>query len=64
MAVRDTSDMRTPPQTEDAAERCWVRRDEATGSPSSYTDLGRSAGDDLESSDVGDIADEGPGHRG
>jgi hypothetical protein len=64
MAVHDNDDMRTPPQTEDAAERGWVRRDDRTGNPSSYRDLGQSDADDFEADDVGDIADEGPGHRG
>ena len=64
MPIRDNNDMRTPPQTEDAAERGWVERDEKTGNPATYDDLGQSDGDALDDEDVGDIADEGPGHRG
>ena len=54
MASRfDSDEMRpTPPQTEDATERGFV--DEAAD------DLGESDTD----TDAGDIADEGPGHRG
>jgi hypothetical protein len=44
----------TPPQTEDAKERCFVkeRRDEERGKS-----------DGIDPDDVGDIADEGPAHR-
>ena len=52
----------TPPQTEDSAESGYVKRDERTGNPVSYRDLGKS--DTLDLDQVGDIADEGPGHRG
>jgi hypothetical protein len=51
----------TPSQTEDAAERGFVRRDPGTGAPESYRFLGR--GEQLEE-ESGDIADEGRGHRG
>jgi hypothetical protein len=46
---------RTPPQTEDAKERGFVkhRLDERLGQA-----------DGLDEDDVGDIADEGTGHRG
>ena len=65
MPLRDNNDMRTPPQTEDAAERGWVDRDEQTGNPETYDDLGQSHGGALDDDgDAGDIADEGPGHRG
>jgi len=51
-----TDDMeQTPPQTEDAAERGFARDDD------SDADYGQSA-EDLD--EVGDIADEGSGHRG
>jgi hypothetical protein len=46
---------RTAPQTEDAAERGWVREVDDG-------DLGVSC--TPAEGDVGDIADEGPGHRG
>jgi hypothetical protein len=56
MAPRiDTDEMRpAPPQTEDSRERGFV-----TELPQ---DLGRS--DSLDDDDIGDIADEGHGHRG
>jgi hypothetical protein len=57
MANPFTDDMeRTPPQTEDAAERGFARDDEHG------TDYGKSA--ELDPDEVGDIADEGAGHRG
>jgi hypothetical protein len=61
---RDNKDqLSTPPQTEDSAERGWVEKREGTEDPMTYDDLGRS--DQLQTpDDVGDIADEGPGHRG
>jgi hypothetical protein len=52
----------TRSQTADAAERGFVRRDPRTGQPESYRDLGHA--EELGQEDVGDIADEGPGHRG
>ena len=59
----DPEDFRTaPPQTEDSAERGFVKLDRDTHDPVSYWDLGVSHAP--EDSDVGDIADEGPGHRG
>jgi hypothetical protein len=55
-----TDDMeRTPPQTEDAAERGFVR-DEIDGDNSAG--YGESA--ELDPDGIGDIADEGSGHRG
>jgi hypothetical protein len=51
-----TDDMeRTPPQTEDSQEQGLVRDEEDArlGQPGS-----------LDPDDTGDIADEGPGHRG
>ncbi len=45
----------TPPQTEDSKERGFVRKRDDEG-------FGESEGPDPE--DSGDIADEGPGHRG
>ena len=53
---------RTPPQTEDSAERGLVDPREDGPDPSTYGDLGRAHA--LDEDDVGDIADEGPGHRG
>ena len=59
----DLDDMEaTPPQTEDAAERGFVRRDPRTGGPESYRYLGRA--EELDEEGTGDIADEGRGHRG
>lgn len=56
----DSDDMdRTTPRTEDSAERGLVDHDKAPD-PNTYGDLGRSELDD----DIGDIADEGFGHRG
>jgi uncharacterized membrane protein len=52
----------TPPQTEDASERGFVPRDPETGQPETYRDLGQA--EELGQDDVGDIADEGGGHRG
>jgi hypothetical protein len=51
----DTDDVdRTPPQTESSEERGYTDEERA--------DLGR---DELfDPDDIGDIADEGPGHRG
>ena len=51
----DPNDMgQTPSQTEDAQERGFVKKRDDTN-------LGKS--DELDPDDVGDIADEGPGHR-
>ena len=50
------------PQTEDSAESGYVERDELTGNPVTYLNLGIS--DSIDPDKVGDIADEGPGHRG
>lgn len=52
----------TPPQTEDSEERGFVSRDPAQNDPATYHDLGRA--EELGQDDVGDIADEGSGHRG
>jgi hypothetical protein len=64
MPIRlDPEDFRTtPPQTEDSAERGFVKLDRATHDPVSYRDLGVAHAP--EDRDIGDIADEGPGHRG
>jgi hypothetical protein len=61
---RDNKDkLSTPPQTEDSAERGFVDKSDRTGAPESYQDLGRSE-ELTPEDDAGDIADEGPGHRG
>jgi hypothetical protein len=61
--LEDLDDLEsTPSRTEDAAERGFVRRDPRTGQPESYRDLGHA--EELGQEDVGDIADEGSGHRG
>ena len=52
---------RTPPQTEDSAERGLVDREENRPDPATYADLGQPAAPE---DDIGDIADEGHGHRG
>ena len=52
----DSDDMEpTPPQTEDAEERGFVRKRDDRN-------LGKT--EELDETDTGDIADEGPGHRG
>jgi hypothetical protein len=62
---RDNKDnLSTPPQTEDSAERGFVRKREHTPEPETYKDLGESEELTHEDDDIGDIADEGPGHRG
>ena len=48
--------------TEDSAERGYSSTDPGTHDPESYRDLGRS--DSPDSDDIGDLADEGRGHRG
>jgi hypothetical protein len=53
---------RTPPQTEDSAERGLVERRKDCPDPVTYEDLGQASA--LDDDNVGDIADEGPGHRG
>jgi hypothetical protein len=58
----DPGDFRTPPQTEDSAERGFVEKERGAADPPSYEDLGQT--DEPGDSDIGDIADEGPGHRG
>ena len=59
----DRDDLTTaPPQTEDSAERGFAAFDRATHDPVTYRDLGVAAAP--EDRDTGDIADEGPGHRG
>ncbi len=61
MANPLTDDMeRTPPQTEDAVERGFVRDDEVDAGDNA--DYGESA--ELDPDGIGDIADEGSGHRG
>ena len=61
---RDNKDnLSTPPQTEDTAERGFVKQPERAADPVTYQDLGKS--EELEpDGDSGDIADEGSGHRG
>ena len=49
-------------QTEDSAERGHAPTDPITHDPVTYRDFGRS--DSLEADNVGDLADEGRGHRG
>jgi hypothetical protein len=49
------------PQTEDSSERGYVRRSPRTQDPDTYEDLGTAETLD---DDIGDIADEGHGHRG
>jgi hypothetical protein len=58
----DPEDFGTAPQTEDSAESGYVKREPNSANPESYRDLGVS---DMPGEDgIGDIADEGPGHRG
>ena len=52
----------TPPQTEDSAERGFVKQREDAHDPETYRDLGQA--EELGQQDAGDIADEGTGHRG
>jgi hypothetical protein len=52
----DSEDFRTPSQTDSSRERGWTDDEPA--------DLGRSESEAEEDGDVGDIADETPGHRG
>jgi hypothetical protein len=52
----------TPPQTEDSAERGFVKQRKDQADPGTYGKLGQS--DAMDDDRVGDIADEGPGHRG
>lgn len=60
---RDNKDkLSTPPQTEDSAERGFVKKSDQTQDPETYKDLGQR--EELETDDeAGDIADEGPGPR-
>jgi hypothetical protein len=58
----DDDDERTPPQTEDSAERGIAKKERNTSEPVTYRDLGQSK--ELDQEDIGDIADEGRGHRG
>ena len=53
---------RTPPQTEDSAERGFVEHRDDVHDPVTYQDLGQA--EELGQEDTGDIADEGAGHRG
>ena len=60
---RDNKDkLSTPPQTEDSAERGFVKKSDRTQDPESYKDLGQR--EELNKEGDSDIADEGPGHRG
>ena len=49
-------------RTEDSAERGLVHHLASTHDPVTYRDLGKA--EELNQQDVGDIADEGLGHRG
>ena len=61
----DRNDVKdTPTSTEDSAERGIVKDREHRADPPSYTDLGKSELFDSDAEDIGDIADEGRGHRG
>lgn len=61
MRIPEPNDMDpTPPQTEDSAERGFADEHGSVPDPATYQDFGKSLDDD----DIGDIADEGPGHRG
>ena len=63
MRIPEPNDMNpTPPQTEDSAERGFTDEHEVVPDPESYQDFGDT--DVLEDGDIGDVADEGPGHRG
>jgi hypothetical protein len=55
-------DDRTYPATEDSAERGFAKERKSTADPVTYDDLGQA--EELGQDDVGDIADEGRGHRG
>jgi hypothetical protein len=55
-------DVKTPSQTEDSAERGIAKKERNTSEPVTYRDMGRS--EELDQENVGDIADEGRGHRG
>ena len=52
----------TLPRTEDSAERGLVHQQTSAHDPVTYRDLGKA--EELDQEDVGDIADEGLGHRG
>ena len=59
----DRNDVKdTPTSTEDSAERGLVREPKRSADPRTYAHLGRS--DALDPDDVGDVGDEGRGHRG
>lgn len=62
MAIGTNEFDRTPPQTEDSAERGHVPKQKGSPEPATYGNLGQAGSPDDE--DTGDIADEGPGHRG
>ena len=63
MRIPEPNDMDpTPPQTEDSAERGHADQREHISEPATYRDLGRP--EELNEDETGDIADEGPGHRG
>ena len=56
---------RNLPRTEDSKERGLVKdtgKNKDVVDPSTYKDFGKS--DALDADESGDIADEGPGHRG
>jgi hypothetical protein len=50
------------PRTEDSAERGLVDYEDGAHDPVTYKDLGEA--EELDQDEVGDIADEGAGHRG
>jgi len=59
----DRNDVKdTPTATEDSAERGFVRETKRNPDPRSYMHLGKS--DALDPDDIGDVGDEGRGHRG
>jgi hypothetical protein len=62
---RDNKDrLSTPPQTEDSAERGFVKKSDRTQDPETYKNLGKREELDADGAGDSDIADEGPGHRG
>ena len=59
----DRNDVKdTPTSTEDSAERGLVREPKHREAPRTYAYLGKS--DAFDPDDVGDVGDEGRGHRG
>ena len=59
----DKNDVKdTPTATEDSAERGFVPEPNRNPDPDTYMHLGKS--DAFDPDDVGDVGDEGRGHRG